>query len=389
MNEGKTVFAQVMQTIHRQEFQRCVSRFGGDYRVHSFSCRDQFLAMSFAQMTYRESLRDIETCLDSHGDQLYQLGFRNRVARSTLADANEKRDWRIYADLAHRLIPRARALYQDESLEVDLEETVYAFDASTIDLSLSVFPWAWAQQKKSAIKLNTLLDLRGSIPTFLQITSGRVHDVNALDALWIEAGSFYIMDRGYQDFGRLYRIDRHAAYFVVRAKSNLRFTRYLSFPKNLDEGVRSDHLGRLSRPPTRRKYPDRIRRIHFVDPESGQDLVLLTNHLDLSALTVTQLYKLRWRVELFFKWIKQNLRIKAFFGTSFNAVRTQIWIAVCVYLQVAILKKQLNLPQSLHSILQVLSVSVFEKIPIPQLFTESSSQTRETSPHNQLKLWDF
>jgi hypothetical protein len=388
MNEGKTVFTQVMQTVHRQEFQRCVSRYGGDHRVHSFSCRDQFLAMCFAQMTFRESLRDIEACLDARSDQLYHLGFRNRVARSTLAEANEKRDWRIYADLAHRLIPRARSLYQGESLEVDLDETIYAFDASTIDLSLSVFPWAWAQQKKSAVKLNTLLDLRGSIPTFLRITAGRTHDVLALDHLPIEAGAFYIMDRGYQDFGRLHRLHRQAAYFVVRAKGNLRFTRYHSLPR-FHEGVRSDQVGKLTRPQTRKKYPDRLRRIHFFDRESGQDLVFLTNHLELPASTVAQLYKLRWKVELFFKWIKQNLRIKAFYGTSFNAVRTQIWIAVCTYLQVAILKKQLNLTQSLHTILQVLSVSVFEKVPIYQLFTDPTPQTLESRLDKQLKLWDL
>lgn len=389
MNEGTTVFTQVMQTIHRQEFQRCVARYGGDYRVHSFSCRDQFLAMCFAQMTFRESLRDIEACLDARSDQLYRLGFRNRVAKSTLAEAKEKRDWRIYADLAHRLIPRARVLYQDESLEVDLTETVYAFDSSTIDLSLSIFPWAWAQQNKSAVQLSTLLDLRGSIPTFLRITAGRTHDVLALDHLPVEAGAFYIMDRGYQDFGRLHRLQRQAAYFVVRAKGNLNFTRHQSQPKFGNEGIRSDQLGKLTRPQTRKKYPDRLRRIHFFDRQSSQDLVLLTNHLELPASTVAQLYKLRWRVELFFKWIKQHLRIKAFYGTSFNAVRTQIWIAVCVYLQVAILRKQLNLSQSLHTILQVLSVSVFEKVPIYQLFTDSAPHTPQGCSDNQLKLWDL
>lgn len=357
--------------------------------MRSFSCRDQFLAMCFAQLTYRESLRDIEACLRSRSGELYQLGFRSRVARNTLAKANEKRDWRIYADLAHRLIPRARALYQDDSLEVDLDETVYAFDASTIDLSLSVFPWAWAQQQKSAVKLNTLLDLRGSIPTFIRITAGRTHDVLALDHLPVEAGAFYIMDRGYQDFGRLHRLHRQAAYFVVRAKGNLRFTRHHSRTRDHAEGIRSDQVGKLTRPPSRKKYPDRLRRIHFSDRDSGQDLVFLTNHLELAASTVAQLYKLRWQVELFFKWIKQHLRIKAFYGTSFNAVRTQIWIAICVYLQVAILKKQLRLPQSLHTILQVLSVSVFQKVPIYQLFTESIPQSPEGPPSNQLNLWDL
>lgn len=389
MYEGQSVFNQVMQVVQRKELQRCVARYRGDHKVRKFSCRDQFLAMCFAQLTYRESLRDIEACLRSRSENLYHLGFRSRIARNTLAKANEKRDWRIYADLAHRLIPRARALYQDEPLEVDLDETVYAFDASTIDLSLSVFPWAWAQQKKSAVKLNTLLDLRGSIPTFIRITAGRAHDVLALDHLPVEAGAFYVMDRGYQDFGRLHRLHRQAAYFVVRAKGNLRFTRYHSRTKDLGQGVRSDQVGKVSRKPTRKKYPDRIRRIHYFDRENRQAFVFLTNHLELPALTVAQLYKMRWQVELFFRWIKQHLRIKAFYGTSFNAVRTQIWIAICVYLQVAILKKQLNLPQSLHTILQVLSVSVFEKVPIYQLLTERAPQNLEGPPPNQLTLWDL
>lgn len=389
MYEGQSVFNQVMQVIQRKELQRCVARYRGDHKVRKFSCRDQFLAMCFAQLTYRESLRDIQDCLVSRSDQLYHLGFRSRVAKSTLADANEKRDWRIYADLADRLIPRARALYQDEALEVDLDETIYAFDASTIDLSLNVFPWAWAQQKKSAVKLNTLLDLRGSIPTFIRITAGRTHDVLALDHLSVEAGAFYVMDRGYQDFGRLYRLHRQAGYFVVRAKGNLRFTRYHSLTKALGEGVRSDQVGKVSRKPTRNKYPDLIRRIHYFDQESRQAFVFLTNHLELPALTVARLYKMRWQVELFFRWIKQHLRIKAFYGTSFNAVRTQIWIAICVYLQVAILKKQLNLPQSLHTILQVLSVSVFDKVPIYQLFTERAFQNLEGYSPNQLTLWDL
>jgi hypothetical protein len=387
MYEGQTVFSQVMQVVHRQELQRCVARYHGDYKVRKFSCREQFLAMCFAQLTYRESLRDIEACLRSRSEELYHLGFRSRIARNTLAKANEKRDWRIYADLAQRLIPRARALYQDEPLEIDLDQTVYAFDASTIDLSLSVFPWAWAQQKKSAVKLNTLLDLRGSIPTFIRITAGRTHDVNALDHLPVEAGSFYVMDRGYQDFGRLHRLHRQAAYFVVRAKGNLRFTRHQSRTKDRSAGVRSDQIGKLTRKPTRKKYPDRIRRIHYFDQENRQAFVFLTNHLELPALAVAQLYKLRWQVELFFRWIKQHLRIKTFYGTSFNAVRTQIWIAICVYLQVAILKKQLKLPHSLHSILQVLSVSVFEKVPIYQLFTERAPQPSQERADNQLKLW--
>ncbi|MGW8180345.1 MAG: IS4 family transposase [bacterium] len=389
MNLGKTIFAQVMQSIHRQEFQRCVSRYGGDYRVRSFSCRDQFLAMCFAQLTFRESLRDIEACLDSRSDQLYHLGFRSRVARSTLAEANEKRDWRIYADLAHQLIGRARVLYRNEPLAVRLDETVYAFDATTIDLSLSVFPWAWAQQNKSAVKINTLLDLRGSIPTFIEITAGRRHEVQVLDILPLETGAFYIMDRGYLDFGRLFQLHQFPAYFVVRSKANLSFTRYASQPTLPETGIRSDQIGRLRSPPSRRKYPDQLRRIHYVDPATRQSFLFLTNHFRLPSVTVALLYKLRWQVELFFRWIKQHLRIKAFYGTSYNAVCTQIWIAICVYVQIAILRKQYRLPQSLHSILQVLSVSAFEKVPIYQLLTTVSPQKPQGPHSNQLKLLDF
>jgi hypothetical protein len=389
MNEGRTVFSQVMQPIHRQEFQRSVVRYGGDYKVRSLSCRDQFLAMSFAQLTYREGLRDIEACLRSRADQLYHLGFRSRIARSTLAEANEKRDWRIYADLAHTLIRKARSLYQDDPLGIQLEETVYAFDATTIDLSLSVFPWAWAQQGKSAVKLNTLLDLRGSIPTFIEITSGRTHDVNALDCLPIEPGALYLFDRGYLDFARLHRLHEVPAYFIVRTKANLRFIRYTSRPRTPGSGVRSDQIGRLRYAPSRKKYPDRLRRIHYIDADNRMALVFLTNHLRLPARTVAQLYKLRWQVELFFKWIKQHLRIKAFYGTSYNAVRTQIWIAICVYVQIAILKKQLRLPHSLHNILQVLSVSVFEKVPIYELLTRTAPQSPGPCSSNQLTLWDL
>jgi hypothetical protein len=389
MNEGKRVFAQVMQRVHREQFQRCVSRYGGDYKVRKFSCRDQFLAMSFAQLTYRESLRDIEACLRSRACQLYHLGFRSSISRSTLAEANEKREWKIYADLAQLLMGKARTLYSQEKLEIDLNETIYAFDSTTIDLSLSVFPWAWAQQGKSAVKLHTLLDLRGSIPTFLEISAGRSHDVNFLCSLPAEPGAFYLLDRGYLDFGQLYRLHQTPAYFIVRGKGNLRFTRYTSRPRVEGSGVRSDQMGRLAYAPSRCKYPEQLRRIHYFDAESNQALVFLTNHQWLPALTIAQLYKLRWQVELFFKWIKQHLRIKAFYGTTFNAVRTQIWIAICVYVLIAIVKKELNLPHSLHSILQVLSVSVFEKISIYQLLTSPTSKTYITPPGNQLKLWDL
>jgi len=389
MHEGRSAFAQVMQRVHRQQFRRCVARYRGDYKVRKFSCRDQFLAMSFAQMTYRESLRDIEACLRSRCHQLYHLGFRSSICRSTLAEANEKRDWRIYADLAQLLMDKARALYRQHPLEIDLQETVYAFDSTTIDLSLSVFPWAWAQQGKSAVKLHTLLDLHGSIPTFLQISAGRSHDVNLLSSLPVEPGAFYLLDRGYLDFGQPYWLHQTPAYFIIRAKRNLRFARYTSQPRVEDSGLRSDQIGRLVYAPSRRKYPDKLRRIHYFDTESKQAFIFLTNHLWLPALTIAQLYKMRWQVELFFKWIKQHLRIKAFYGTSYNAVRTQIWIAICVYVLIAIVKKELNLPHSLHSILQVLSVSAFEKIPIYQLLTSPTSQTYETPSRNQLKLWDL
>ena len=389
MHEGKSAFAQVMQRVHRQQFQRCVARYRGDYKVRKFSCRDQFLAMSFAQLTYRESLRDIEACLRSRSQQLYRLGFRSSISRSTLAEANEKRDWRIYADLAQLLMDKARALYRQHPLGIDLQETVYAFDSTTIDLSLSVFPWAWAQQGKSAVKLHTLLDLRGSIPTFLEISAGRSHDVKFLSSLAIEAGAFYLLDRAYLDFAQLYGLHQTPAYFIIRAKRNLRFARYTSQPRTEGSGVRSDQIGRLVYPPSRHRYPEKLRRIHYFDAESKQAFIFLTNHLWLPALTITQLYKLRWQVELFFKWIKQHLRIKAFYGTSYNAVRTQIWIAVCVYVLIAIVKKELNLPHSLHSILQVLSVSAFEKIPIYQLLTRAPCKTCPSATPNQLKLWDL
>ena len=383
------VFAQVMRAVHQEQFRRCVVRYHGDYRVRRFSCWDQFLAMSFAQLTYRESLRDIEACLQSRGPQLYHMGFRGRVARSTLAKANERRDWRIYADLAQILIPKARRLYAQEELAVTLTETIYAFDSTTVDLSLSVFPWAWAQQGKSAVKLHTLLDLRGTIPVFIEITPGRRHDTQVFHSLVFEPWAFYLLDRGYVDYQRLYALHQACAYFIIRAKRNLRFTRYRSRPKSTDCGIRSDQIGRLTSPLRRRAYPETLRRIHYFDEETGQDLVFLTNHHQLPALTIAQLYKMRWQIELFFKWIKQHLRIKAFFGTSSNAVKTQIWIAVCVYVLIAILKKEQKLPHSLHTILQVLSVSCFEKIPIYQLLMETNTHYNHHLDRNQLKLWDF
>ncbi len=389
MNQGRTVFAQVMDWIHPEQFRRCVHRYRGDYKVRKFSCRNQFLAMAFGQLTYRHSLRDIEACLRSRREQLYHMGFRSRVARSTLAEANEQRDWRIYADLAQRLIRKARRLYSDEDLGLQLKDTVYAFDSTTIDLCLSLFPWARFRRRKAAIKLHTLLDLRGAIPTFIGITEGKTHDVRMLDSLFIEPGAFYIMDRGYLDFTRLYVLKQASAYFVIRAKKNLRFVRHFSRAKQPHSGIRTDQIGRLAGYQTRKAYPEKLRRIRYFDSETQRSLVFLTNHFTLPALTISKLYKCRWQVELFFKWIKQHLRIKTFYGTSDNAVKTQIWIAISVYVLIAILKKELKVPHSLHTILQVLSVSAFEKVPIYQLFTRSSSLESDHDSFNQLKLWNL
>ena len=389
MHPGRTVFAQLMEGIHPQQFRRCVQRYRGDRKVRRFSCWEQFLAMSFAQLTYRESLRDIEACLRCRSELLNRLGFRGGVARSTLAEANETRDWRIYADLAQKLIVKARRLYANEELGLELEETVYAFDSTTIDLCLSLFPWAHFRKRKGAIKLHTLLDLRGPIPTVIEITEGKCHDVNLLDSLAIEPGAFDVMDRGYLDFARLYVVHQACAYFVIRAKKNLRFTRYTSRPRTDQPGVRSDQTGRLALPKSRQDYPERLRRVRFFDAPTRKSLVFLTNNFTLPALSVASLYKLRWQVELFFKWIKQHLRIKTFYGTSENAVRTQIWIAICVYVLIAILKKELRLPQSLHSILQVLSVTAFEKVPIYQLLMKHTLQEAHSPSSNQLTLWDL
>src|SRR5437868_4095139 len=337
--------------------------------------------MAFAQLTFRESLRDIEDCLAARADQLYHLGFRSRVCRSTLADANEARDWRIYADLATLLIQKARRLYAGQPLEVDLQQSVYALDSTTIELCLNLFPWARFQSTKAAIKLHTLLDLRGPIPSFLEITEGRCHDVNALEVLVVEPGAFYVMDRGYLDFGRLYTLHQAGAYFIIRARKGLRFVRYVSQPIDADTGLCSDHLGRLRGFYSRKAFPDKLRVVRFYDRLQERRFGFLSNHLLLPALTICQLYKMRWQVELFFKWIKQHLRIKRFYGNSVNAVKTQVWIAVCVYALVAILKKELQLPQSLHSILQVLSVSVFEKMPLHQLLTTTLPENYDSADH--------
>src|SRR5450759_2192755 len=368
MHTDRFVFAQLMDHFSPYEFQKCVARYDGNYKYRGFSCLDQFLCLAFAQLTFRESLRDIEACLRSVQGKLYHMGFRGKVSRSTLADANESHDWRIYADFAQVLIHIARPMYANESLGFDLDSTVYALDSTTIDLCLSVFPWARFRAKKAAIKLHTLLDLRGPIPTFIEVTKGKLHDVNILDAIAPEPGAFYVMDRAYVDFQRLHVFHSGGAFFVTRTKRGVLFRRRYSHPIDATTGLRSDHTVMLASASSRKHYPDPLRRIHFYDAEQDRHLRFLTNNFDLPALTVCLLYKSRWQVELFFKWIKQHLRIKAFYGYSENAVKTQIWIAVAVYVLVAILKKRLGLEASLHEILQVLSVTLFEKVPILQAF---------------------
>jgi len=388
MHPGKMIFAQLMEWIHPEQFRRCVTRYGGNYKIRNFTCWDQFLAMAFAQITFRESLADIEICLRSRGEQLYHLGFRSSVAHSTLADANGTRDWRIYAELAQGLIRRARKLYAQESLDIELEQTVYALDSTTIDLCLALFPWARFRSTKAAIKLHTLLDVRGPIPTMIAISDGKQADVRILDELIPEPGAFYVMDRGYVDFKRLFVFVLASAFFVTRTKAGIQFNRLESRPVDRTTGVRSDHIVWLTTPQSVEHYPDRLRRVAYRDPEDGKVLVFLTNNFDLPALVIAQLYKLRWRVELFFKWIKQNLRIKHFFGTSDNAVKTQVWIAVSVYVLVAIIRKELRLEFSLSQILQILSVNAFEQVPLSELVAKTAS-TEDLSPlRNQLMLWD-
>jgi hypothetical protein len=389
MRAGKTVFSQVLEWVHPEQFRRCVQRYDGNYRIRGFPCWDQFLAMSFAQITYRESLADIEVCLRSRPDQLYHMGFRSRVAHSTLADANRSRDWRIYHDLAQGLIARARRLYADESFGVELEQTVYALDSTTIDLCLSLFPWARFRSTKAAVKLHTLLDLRGPIPTMIAISQGKQADVRVLDELILEPGAFYVMDRGYVDFQRLYHFVLAGAYFVTRAKVGLQLNRLESRQVDGSAGVRSDQVVWLKLPKSIQHYPDRLRRVSYRDLETEKALVFLTNNFDLPALTIAQLYKSRWRVELFFKWIKQNLRIKHFLGTTDNAVKTQVWIAICVYVLVAILRKELGLKVSLSQILQILSVNAFEQVPLSELVAQSGFQNELTDSPNQLILNGF
>jgi len=390
MNQGRTVFAQLMDYLPIRRFQAIVDRHRGDRKVTRFHCLDQFYCMVFAQLTWRESLRDIEACLQAQPSKLYHLGIRARqVRRSTLADANEQRDWRIFAELAQLLIQEARALYADESIGIDLDEPVYAFDSTTIELCLALFPWARFRRRKGAIKLHTLLDIRGSIPSFIWLSTGKVHDVHGLDHLIFEPGSFYLFDRGYLDFQRLYRIHTSGAFFVTRAKRNMQFRVVASRPVDKRTGLRCDQTIVLTGVHSPQDYPDRLRRIRFVDAESGQGYVFLSNNHTLPVLHIPHLYKLRWRVELFFKWIKQHLRIKAFYGTSSNAVLVQVWTAISAFVLVAILRKRLRIEMDMYRILQILSLHVFEKVPIYQLLTEQKSQIDEDATCNQLTLFNL
>jgi hypothetical protein len=388
MFAGRLIFKQVMDFMPLPTFRRCVVKYQGDFRARTFSCLDQFLCMAFAQITHRESLRDIEICLRSQNKKLYHMGIRGKVSRSTLADANEKRDWRIYAEFAQNLIAIARDLYREDPFLEELDETVYALDSTTIDLCLSVFPWALFRKTKAAVKLHTLLDLRGNIPTFIHISDGKLHDVNVLDLLQLEAGAYYVMDKGYLDFERLYAFNQIPAFFVTRAKTNMQYKRRYSHPVSKETGIRCDQTITLTGFYTSKHYPDVLRRVKFHDAQTEKTLVFLTNNFFLPPLTIAHLYRSRWQVELFFKWIKQNLRIKSFYGTSENAVKTQVWIAVSVYVLVAIMKKRLNLQESLYTILQILSVTVFEKTPLYQLVMDSSYKNSCPDPYKQLKLFE-
>ena len=389
MNVGRTIFAQLMDHLPAYEFQKCVARYDGDFKFRGFSCGDQFLALAFAQLTYRESLRDIEACLRAVSGKLYHMGFRGKISRSTLADANEAHDWRIFADFAQVLIHLARPMYAQDAIGVDLDSTIYALDSTTIDLCLSLFPWARFRARKGAVKMHTLLDIRGSIPTFIEVTDGKVHDVNILDQILPEADSFYVMDRAYVDFERLYRFTQGSAFFVTRGKRNLDCTRRTCRPVDKTTGLRSDQTIVLAGPQSSRLYPDPLRRVAFYDAEHQRRLVFLTNNFTLPALTIARLYKCRWQVELFFKWIKQHLRIKAFYGTSDNAVKTQVWIAISVYVLVAIVKKELRIDRSLYEILQILSLTLFEKTPLFTVLSEPIAPISEAPFPNQRTLFDL
>lgn len=388
MNFGKTIFSQLMDFVPTYEFCKCVERYGGNYKVKSFSCWDQFLCMAFAQLTYRESLRDIEACMRVAQQKLYHMGIRGRVSRNTLANANQVRDWRIYADFAQVLIATARSLYANDKFGVELDDTVYALDSTTIDLCLSLFPWAKFRKKKGAVKLHTLLDLRGNIPTLVIITHGKIQDVNILDDLIVEPGAIYVMDRGYLDFARLHTIHQRSAFFVTRAKSNLARKRLYSHPVDKSTGLRCDQTVVFKNFYAKKAYPEKLRRIGYFDAEKNNRLEFLTNNFVLPALTIAQLYRCRWQVELFFKWIKQHLRIKSFYGTSENALKTQIWIAISVYVLVAIVKKRLSVDRSLYTILQILSVTLFEKTPILQALSETDYTEPNDYNVNQLNLFD-
>jgi hypothetical protein len=389
MNSGRYVLSQILDLVDRKTLSRLVNRYDAECRVKHFGCRQQLICMAFAQLTWREGLRDIATCLNAKHETLYHLGFREPVARTTLADANEQRDWRLWEDLAKTLMRKARALYAEEDLGLELENTVYALDSTTIDLSLTLFPWADFRRTKAGIKMHTQLDLRGPIPTCIYITSARQHDVLWLDELFFEPGAFYVMDRGYMDFKRLSLIVSAGAFFVTRAKDNMRFSRQRSLPVDYTTGLRSDQVGKPTLPRARNAFPWLLRKVRYYDSETGHDLIFLTNHLEIPALTVALIYRLRWQIELFFRWIKGHLRIKHYFGTSPNAVKTQIWIAVSVYLMVAILHKQFNLPGTLHRTLQLLSVHPFEKVSLHELLTETAFKPSEPLDCNQLTLWDL
>ena len=389
MNLGRTVFSQLIGFLPDREFRRCVARYDGDYRLRGFSCWDQFLCLAFAQFTYRESLRDIEACLRASPDKLYHMGIRGRVSRSTLADANEKHDWRIFADFAQILIQRARGLYADDPFGVELQNSAYALDSTTIDLCLAMFPWARFREQRGAVKVHTLIDLHGNIPVFVRITDGKVHDVNILDQILPEAGAYYVIDRGYLDFQRLYRLTLAAAFFVTRTKENVVLQRRYSHSVPPGTGVKSDQTVVLTTPGSLKHYPAALRKVRYFDADHQRFLVFLTNNFELPALIIANLYKARWQVELFFKWIKQHLRIKAFYGTSQNAVRSQIWIAISVYVLVAIIKKELNLSASLYQILQVLSVTIFERTPILQALQTQDNGEKSLLFSNQLTLFDL
>jgi len=388
MNQGKSIFSQIMDFLPKHQFRQCVNRYGGNFRVRSFTCFGQFMCMAFAQLTYRESLRDIECCLRAMKEKLYHMGIRGKISRSTIAYANENRDWRIYCDFAQILIHQARKLYADDDFGLQLNETVYALDATIIDLCLSVFPWARFRKHKGAIKLHTLLDLKGTIPSFIAITPAKVHEVNILDQLIPEAGAIYIMDRGYLDFERLFLFHQCSSFFIVRAKANTSLQRLYSMPVDKSCGLRCDQIVVPTGFYARKSYPEKLRRVKFFDADKGNQLNLLTNQMTLPALTIAELYRCRWQVELFFKWIKQHLRIKAFYGTSENAVKTQIWIAISVYVLVAIIKKRLKIDLSLYTILQIFSITLFEKMPILQVLTETDYKNKITSGHIQLNLFE-